>query len=119
MTTTATKTTLVAIYAALLAGVFVSTSFGGSASAQQLIEYGSDRHGSDIPGADVQLEEDDGPLACVSACNGNTDCRAWAFLRSGYFQGDTHAYCKLKYAAPRKTDDPRTASGVKASYYSR
>jgi hypothetical protein len=68
MTTTATKTTLVAIYAALLAGVFVSTSFGGSASAQQLIEYGSDRHGSDIPGADVQLEEDDGPLACVSAC---------------------------------------------------
>ena len=66
----------------------------------QDIEYNSDRFGSDIAGADVQLRFDGKPKDCVNACNNNNNCHAWAFLHPGYFSGDNHAYCKLKFAVP-------------------
>jgi uncharacterized protein YkwD len=79
----------------------------------QPIEYNSDRFGSDIDGADVRLRADGKPKDCVDACNNNKDCRAWAFLHPYYFPGDKYTYCKLKYAVPPRTDNPRTDSGVK------
>jgi hypothetical protein len=80
----------------------------------QIIEYNSDRFGSDIAGADFQLRLDGKPIDCVNACNKNTGCRAWAFLHPYYFSGDKHPYCKLKYAVPPRVDNPRTDSGVKS-----
>jgi uncharacterized protein YkwD len=59
------------------------------------------------------LSEDGKPIDCVNACNRNKDCYALAFLHPYYFPGNKHTYCKLKYAVPEKTTNPRTDSGVK------
>jgi hypothetical protein len=87
----------------------------GTALAQQ-IEYNSDRFGSDIPGADIQLSEHGKPTDCASACTALGKCRAWAFLHPYYFSGNKNTYCKLKYEVPPKTDSSRTDSGVKECY---
>lgn len=55
--------------------------------------YGYDLFGSDIAGIDVQNSDQ-----CAAACNSNSSCVAWTFVRAG-LKGPS-ARCFLKNAVP-------------------
>lgn len=55
-------------------------------------EYSMDRAGGDFRSLDVAAEPSG--ETCKTACAGESRCRAWTYLRPGYF--DSHAHCFLK-----------------------
>jgi uncharacterized protein YkwD len=80
----------------------------------KFIEYGKDRFGSDINGADVELTLEGSSLDSRNTCNANSTYRAWTFIRFSYYNKQ-NASCKLKYSILPATDDFRTVSGIKDS----
>jgi hypothetical protein len=75
----------------------------------QSVEYGKDRPGSDI--ANFVLPANSLPENCQGACQANTSCTAWTFVRAGW-QGPT-PHCWLKNPAPAQKDSFCCASGTK------
>jgi PAN domain-containing protein len=55
-------------------------------------EFSIDRIGGDFRSLDVAAE----PMGetCKTVCDGESKCRAWTYVRPGYF--DAHAHCFLK-----------------------
>jgi hypothetical protein len=74
----------------------------------QTIEYGKDRLGSDI--GNFSLPANSVPKNCQGACQANSSCVAWTFVRSGW-QGPT-PHCWLKNPAPASTDNLCCVSGT-------
>ena len=70
-------------------------------SVNNLSAYGYDRLGNDIASLDVQ-----NPDECAKACNGNSNCLAWTFVRKG-LKSPTSARCYLKNPVP-----PPSLNGV-------
>jgi hypothetical protein len=99
-----------------LLGTALALLLAGGPALAQPFEYGKDRHGSDIEGADFELKREGNPIDCQNACIANSTCRAWTFLRSYYFENRPNPSCKLKSGVPRATDDFRTVSGVREDF---
>lgn len=72
-------------------------------------ELGVDRPGSDLrPGFDLPAPD---PVLCKQACDKDTNCKAYTYVRPGY-QGRT-ARCWLKSAVPAAVKNNCCVSGVK------
>jgi hypothetical protein len=72
------------------------------------VEYSIDRNGGDY--RNVELPSDPTGLACKSACEAESRCRAWTYLRPGYGSSAAHCYLKDKVKPPRRR--PCCISGV-------
>lgn len=73
------------------------------------IEYSIDRAGGDYRGFDVQAADPDG-APCRAACEGESRCRAWTYMRPGYGGAAARCFLKAKITPPRKK--PCCISGV-------
>ncbi len=73
------------------------------------MEYNINRNGFDFK--DMELKTDD-PKLCMNACNRESRCMAWTYVKSGV-QGES-AHCWLKDQVPEPTEDENCISGVKA-----
>ncbi|RAI32463.1 PAN domain-containing protein [Rhodoplanes serenus] len=71
-------------------------------------EIGIDRAGGDFHGID--LAADAAWPVCKAACEGESRCRAWTFLRAGYAGSVPRCYLKERIPAPRRR--PCCVSGV-------
>lgn len=71
-------------------------------------EIGIDRAGGDYQTLD--LTADASWQTCKAACEGESRCRAWTFLRAGYVGPAPRCYLKSRIPAPRKR--PCCVSGV-------
>jgi hypothetical protein len=71
------------------------------------MEPGVDRLGGDFSNTDLQSAD---PRLCRSACEGDTRCRAWTYVKPG--QQGSNARCWLKTVVPRPTSDPCCTSGM-------
>ncbi|MFD2181293.1 PAN domain-containing protein [Rhodoplanes azumiensis] len=71
-------------------------------------EIGIDRAGGDYQTLD--LAADASWPVCKAACEGESRCRAWTFLRAGYVGPTPRCYLKTRIPAPRKR--PCCVSGV-------
>ncbi len=74
-------------------------------------EMSTDRTGGDylnfeIKPADRERHEE----VCRDACEGDTKCRAWTYVRPGYIGGAPRCYLKKEIKAPRRK--PCCVSGV-------
>lgn len=72
------------------------------------VEYSIDRNGGDY--RDFELPSDPTGLACKKACEAESRCRAWTYLRPGYGSPTAHCYLKDKVKPPRRR--PCCISGV-------
>jgi hypothetical protein len=72
------------------------------------VEYSIDRNGGDY--RNVELPSDPTGLTCKSACEAESRCRAWTYLRPGYGSTIAHCYLKDKVKPPRRR--PCCISGV-------
>ncbi|ABD88610.1 PAN domain-containing protein [Rhodopseudomonas palustris] len=75
----------------------------------QTVEYGKDRMGADI--ANFVLPANSLPENCQGACQANSSCMAWTFVRSAG-QGQM-PHCWLKNPAPAAKDSVCCVSGTK------
>ena len=69
---------------------------------------------TDRPGLDYQnfdLPKDD-PNLCQEACESDSQCKAWTFVRPNTVQGPKPR-CWLKHAIPPPVDNPCCVSGTK------
>jgi hypothetical protein len=73
------------------------------------VEYSIDRSGGDYRKLDLPRSEPDG-ASCRSACDADTRCRAWTYVRPGY--GSASARCYLKDKITRPRSKPCCISGV-------
>jgi hypothetical protein len=71
-------------------------------------EVGIDRAGGDYQALD--LASDASWQVCKAACEGESGCRAWTFLRAGYVGPTPRCYLKTRIPPPRKR--PCCVSGV-------
>jgi PAN domain-containing protein len=92
----------------LMASALALAFLSASASARTT-EYGMDRAGSDI--ANFTAPANSTPENCQGACDANSSCVAWTFVRSGW-QAATPR-CWLKNSAPAPTDSVCCVSGTK------
>lgn len=74
----------------------------------QAVEFSIDRTGGDY--RSFELPSDPTGLACKAACDGETRCRAWTYLRPGY--GGPAARCFLKDHVKPPRRRPCCVSGV-------
>lgn len=72
------------------------------------IEYGIDRAGGDYKSFETTPHAD-GNL-CATACNAESRCRAWTYVRAGYFTPTARCYLKSRVTPPRRK--PCCISGV-------
>jgi hypothetical protein len=72
------------------------------------VEYSIDRNGGDY--RSFELPSDPTGLACKSACEAESRCRAWTYLRPGYGGPTAHCSLKDKVKPPRRR--PCCISGV-------
>jgi PAN domain len=72
------------------------------------IEYSMDRFGGDYRNLDVT--PDPAGASCKAACEAENRCRAWTYVRPGYF--GPAARCYLKDKIPRPRHKPCCISGV-------
>lgn len=72
------------------------------------VEYSIDRNGGDY--RNFELPSDPTGLACKKACEAESRCRAWTYLRPGYGSPTAHCYLKDKVKPPRRR--PCCVSGV-------
>ena len=96
---------------ALLSVSILALALLSSPAWSQNIQYGTDRGGSNIPGANFALPPFGVPENCQGACQNNPNCKAWTFVRSGV-QGP-NPQCWLKNAVPAPTDNFCCVSGQK------
>lgn len=71
-------------------------------------EYGIDRAGGDYRSLDVPA--DPAGRACLAACEADSRCRAWTYVRPGYFGPAARCYLKDRVRPPRRK--PCCISGV-------
>jgi hypothetical protein len=71
-------------------------------------EFSIDRFGGDYRNFDTP--SDPTGAACQSACEGDNKCRAWTYVRPGYFAASARCYLKEKLTRPRPK--PCCISGV-------
>jgi hypothetical protein len=74
----------------------------------ELIEYDIDRAGGDY--RTIELSPDPTGKSCAAICTGEPQCRAWTYMRPGYF-GPT-AVCFLKDRVTSPQHRPCCISGV-------
>jgi hypothetical protein len=72
------------------------------------VEFGIDRYGGDFRSLD--LPPDPTGKSCASACEGDSQCRAWTYVRPGYI--GPGATCVLKDRVTRPVRRPCCISGV-------
>jgi hypothetical protein len=72
------------------------------------IEYSIDRSGGDYRSFDT--ETDAGATGCKSACEADSRCRAFTYVRPGYIGGSARCYLKSRLTRPRRK--PCCISGV-------
>ena len=72
------------------------------------VEFAIDRGGGDY--RSVELSPDPTGLSCKAACEGDSRCRAWTYLRPGY--GGPAARCFLKDKVKPPRHKPCCISGV-------
>jgi hypothetical protein len=72
------------------------------------VEFAIDRGGGDY--RSVELSPDPTGLSCKAACEGDSRCRAWTYLRPGYGGPAARCFLKDKVKAPRHK--PCCISGV-------
>jgi hypothetical protein len=73
------------------------------------MEYGYDRLGYDYKNFDMSRAN---PKLCKEACEKESKCRAWTYVKPNTFQGP-NPRCWLKYRVPNKTPNPDCISGIK------
>jgi PAN domain-containing protein len=71
-------------------------------------EFSIDRPGGDIRSLDVV--PDPAGETCKTACDGEAQCRAWTYVRPGYFGGPAHCFLKDRVLPPHHR--PCCISGV-------
>jgi hypothetical protein len=71
-------------------------------------EYGIDRFGGDY--RNFELPPDPTGGACAKACEAENKCRAWTYLRPGYFGAAARCFLKDRIKTPRRR--PCCISGV-------
>ena len=74
------------------------------------VEYSIDRNGGDY--RSIELPSDPTGLACKKACEAESRCRAWTYLRPGYGSTSTTAHCYLKDKVKPPRRRPCCISGV-------
>jgi hypothetical protein len=72
------------------------------------VEFGIDRFGGDFRALDV--EADGTGESCKAACEGDNRCRAWTYVRPGYYGPVARCYLKDHVRPPRRK--PCCISGV-------
>lgn len=72
------------------------------------VEYSIDRNGGDY--RNFELPSDPTGNACKAACEAESRCRAWTYLRPGYGGAAAHCYLKEQVKPPRRR--PCCISGV-------
>jgi hypothetical protein len=72
------------------------------------LEYSIDRFGGDYRNFDLQ--PDPTASACKAACEADSKCRAWTYLRPGYAGPAARCFLKNQVKAPRRR--PCCISGV-------
>ncbi|MBV8513126.1 MAG: PAN domain-containing protein [Xanthobacteraceae bacterium] len=72
------------------------------------LEYSIDRFGGDYRNFDMQ--PDPTASACKAACEADSKCRAWTYLRPGYAGPAARCFLKNQVKAPRRR--PCCISGV-------
>jgi hypothetical protein len=72
------------------------------------VEYSIDRTGGDYRSIDVAADPAGEP--CMEACKKDSRCRAWTYVRPGYFSAAPRCYLKDKITRPRHK--PCCISGV-------
>jgi hypothetical protein len=72
------------------------------------IEFSIDRTGGDYRSFDTP--SDPSGAACAAACDGDSRCRAWTYVRPGYIGGAARCYLKERVTRPRSK--PCCISGV-------
>jgi len=84
-----------------------SVALAGSAGADSLRLIDTDMPGFDYRHFDLPRSS---PRLCQEACFGDETCRAWTFVKAGFY-GDAHAACWLKNRVPDVHSDPCCISG--------
>lgn len=72
------------------------------------IEYSIDRTGGDYRNLDIAPDPEGAP--CKAACDGESRCRAWTYVRPGYIGPSARCYLKDKITRPHHK--PCCISGV-------
>jgi hypothetical protein len=72
------------------------------------LEIGIDRLGGDY--RDFETTPDAGSASCAAACDGDSNCRAWTYVRPGYIGASARCFLKDKITRPRQK--PCCVSGV-------
>ena len=72
------------------------------------IEFSIDRTGGDLRNMDVNA--DPTGSVCGQACEAESRCRAWTYVRPGYLGASARCFLKERLTAPRRT--PCCVSGV-------
>jgi hypothetical protein len=73
------------------------------------IEYSIDRGGGDYRSFELPAPDPDG-APCRAACEGESRCRAWTYVRPGYGAAAARCNLKARITPPRK--EPCCISGV-------
>lgn len=74
------------------------------------VEFGIDRAGGDY--RNFETPPDANGSACRAACEADTRCRAWTYLRPGYQGAGSPARCYFKDRVPQPRRRPCCVSGV-------
>ena len=72
------------------------------------VEYSIDRYGGDL--RNLELPPDSTGNACKAACEADSKCRAWTYLRPGYAGPAARCFLKNQVKPPRRR--PCCISGV-------
>jgi hypothetical protein len=62
-------------------------------------EFSIDRVGGDMRSLDIGAEPSG--ETCKAACDGDAKCRAWTYVRPGYFDARAHCFLKDRVMPPR------------------
>jgi len=72
------------------------------------VEFGIDRYGGDYRSLEVPAHPEG--AQCAAACQGDSRCRAWTYVRPGYHGAAARCFLKSSVTRPRKR--PCCISGV-------
>lgn len=79
---------------------------GAASSLKRKLEYNIDRPGSDYKNFFI----DDNPLSCLKACNEDTKCKAFTYVKKNI--QENRAKCWLKYTVLAKKKSKCCISGI-------
>jgi hypothetical protein len=95
------NTLMAATISALIFAMYGCTETQSHRSDKPIMELNTDRPGSDI--STVALEKPK-PALCHRACQSNSECVAWTYVKPGIINNKAH--CRLKSKLP----DPERSS---------